>query len=66
MVEADDDLVLVKGVGLALAPQSIVGLGFEDHRGQVELLLQLLLPLTAKGGGENQQDSPPALGPLLG
>ena len=59
-------ILLVKGEGVALFTEPVVGLGFKDDRGQVELFFQLLLPLFAERGREDQEDSPSPFGPSLG
>ena len=58
--------VLCRGSGgdVVLA-KPVVGLRFQDDCGQVELLLQLLLPLTTERGRKDQNDSPPPFCPPL-
>ena len=55
-----------KGFAMPSLLELIVQPRINDHRRQVEFLLQFLLPLLPQGGGHDQQDLPPSFGPSLG
>jgi hypothetical protein len=44
----------------------VVALGFQNQRLQAELVLQLLVPLLAQVGRDDDEDAPLALCPALG
>jgi len=66
LVRANDDVLDVEGLGVALLDRSIIGLGFEDAARQEELFLQFLVPLLTEIGRRDGQEMAFALCPSLG
>ncbi|MNH02536.1 hypothetical protein D3C79_617790 [compost metagenome] len=54
-----------KRVSDALLAKRVVALGFQNQTLQIELVLQLLVPLLAQVGRSDDQDAPTTLGPAL-
>jgi hypothetical protein len=66
LIGADDRLAAIEGVGVALLSLLVVVLGLQDDRFERELVRQLLMPLLAQVGEDNDQDAALSLGPELG
>jgi len=66
LVRADDDVLDVEGLVVALLERSIIGLGFEDAARQEELFLQFLVPLLTEIGRSDSQETAFALCLSLG
>lgn len=64
-VGTEDDRVLLERVQIAGADSLVETAALEDQRRQVELVVKLLAPLLAQVGGEDDQEAPLSLGPLL-
>lgn len=65
VVRQDDDLVLIEWVVDAFLPLSADTGGIQDYGGKVELLTELSRPLTAQGGGADDEQLALALCPVL-
>ena len=61
----DDGIVGLEGARLAGLDPVPVALGFQDHGGEPEFVLQFLHPLLAQGGRHDQENAPLALRPPL-
>lgn len=65
LIGADDGRANVEWVGDAVTPLLVVALGLQDLPVQRELVLELLMPLLAQVGGDDDQHATLALGPEL-
>ena len=66
-VGADDrPRVVLERLRIARLARGVVTARFQDQTLQVELVLQLLVPLLAQVGRNDDEDAPLALGPVLG
>ena len=66
VIRADDDFLLLKGIQTALFDLLIEKLCFQNPRWKKELIQQLLVPLLAKIGRQDDQNSSFSLRPFLG
>jgi len=66
LVRADNDVLGMEGMAIALLDRGIIRLGFEDTARQEEFFLQFLVPLLTEVGRGDDQETAFALRPSLG